>query len=152
MMRSYSSERPRRKRSPSWMNMLTGIVQTRRRFGEELTADVHEHLVRLHDAYALDLGVGAQLLGHAAVAAAYDQHFADAGVYRHGHVHHHLVVDELVLFGEHHFPVQADEPPEVHGVEDVHLLDVAHAAEQLPRDAYVQLDVGGAEIGKPDLH
>ena len=74
------------------------IGESRRRLRKESARDVDEHFVLLHDVDALDLGIAAQFLGDAAVAAADDQHVADMRVYRHGDVRHHLVIDELVLF------------------------------------------------------
>ena len=128
------------------------VFQPLRRFGKELSAHVHEHGVCFHDVYALDFRVCAQLLGHAAVAAAYDEHAAHARVHRHGHVHDHFVVYELVLFGEYDVAVQAYEPPEIDGIEHVDLSVIACAAEKLTRHAYVQPDVRSAEIRKPYLH
>ena len=128
------------------------IIQSFRRFGEKLAADLDEHFVRFDDVDLLDFWVVAQFLGDAAVAAADDEHLFHVRVHRHGDVDDHFVVDELVLFGEYNLPVKADKPPQIDGVEHVHLLVVALPAEQLLRHADREFYVGGMYIGKPHFH
>jgi hypothetical protein len=53
--------------------------------------------------YLLDRGMLQHLLGHAAVAAADNQHAPGLAMGQNRHVRHHLVIDELVRFrGLHH--------------------------------------------------
>ena len=71
-----------------------------------LTRELH------HRGVDLDLGqpfhalVLQRLLGHAAIAAADDQHLARRAVGEDRHMGHHLVVDELVAGGDLHHPVE----------------------------------------------
>ena len=68
--------------------------------GQEGAAGLHHLRVHLHKVDAPHPVVAGQLPHHAAVPRADDQNVLDAGVYRHGHVGHHFVVDELIPFGE----------------------------------------------------
>ena len=107
------------------------VVKFARREGQQFAADLDDHLVYIHHVDLLDRFVARELAHGAAVAAAYHEHAPDVRVRRHGHVDDHLVVDELVLFGEHHQPVEREEAPKLLRIEDVYLLEGAFAPEEL---------------------
>ena len=128
------------------------VVQFAGGEGQVAPGNVDDRLVDLRQVDALDLGVACKLAHHAAVARADHQHVFHVRVHRHGGVHHHLVVDEFVLFGQHQVPVQHQHAPEGGGIEHVDALQVALAAVQLLVDADAQLHVFGVFFRKPKIH
>ena len=119
---------------------------------EILAADVRYFLVDVHEVDALYVVVTDQLAARSAVAAAYDEHVADVRVHRHRDVRYHFVIDELVLFRQHHIAVEDEKPPEFGRIEHVYALKIAAPAAQLFIHFYRELDVFGVFFGKPQIH
>ena len=115
-------------------------------------AGLDHHLVDLDQVDALDRLVAGQLTHDAAVAGADDQDAADLGVDRQRHVGQHLVVDELVLLGQHQEPVQNQHTAELLGLEDVDALEFALRAVKLAVDLDRQLDMRRMLFRKPQFH
>ena len=129
-----------------------GIVQLAGGLGQVFPADLHHLGVDLHHVDGFDLRVAGQLPDHAAVPGADHQHPPHMRVYRHWHMGDHFVVDELVLFGEHHVAVQRQKPAELRRFKHVDALEFALPAVQLLIHPDGQLYVGGLRFGKPELH
>ena len=67
----------------------------------------------------------------------------------HRDVGYHLVIDELVLFGEHHIAVEGEEASEFLGIENVDALEFAVSAVQLMIDLYRKLNIGSMSLREP---
>ena len=115
-------------------------------------AGLHHHRIHLHKVDALHAVVARQLPHDAAVPRADDQHVPDAGVDRHGHVGDHLIVDELVPLGEHHVPIQRQDPAKLRRLQDVDLLILAPLGVQVPRHPDAVLHVGRVKFAEPQFH
>ena len=74
-----------------------------------LPAGLHHQRVNLHQVNVLNFRVMAELAHHAAVAGPDNQHVAHGGMHGHRRVGNHLVVNELIPFGQHHIAVQGEE-------------------------------------------
>ena len=134
------------------MDGQAGIVQPAGGLGQILLAHLHHQRVDLHHVDVLNLRVAGQLADHAAVARTDDQHVPHFRMHRHGHMGDHLVVDELILFGEHHITVQRQKAAELRRFKHIDALELALAAEQLLVHLDGQLHVRGLRFGKPKIH
>jgi hypothetical protein len=67
------------------------------------------------------------------------------------YVRDHLVVNELVLFGDHYRAIKDKDPTEFIGFEDVHLLKIALSA--VDNLFYLESETGMLlmKLGKPDI-
>ena len=128
------------------------VVETGGVLGQVGPAGLDDLGVHLHQVDPLDALVAGQLLDHAAVAGADDQHVLDAGMDRHRNVGDHLVVDELVALRELDVAVQGQHPPEFGGLEDVDALVVGLLGVQMLVDPDRMLHVGGVKFAEPEFH
>ena len=120
--------------------------------GQEGAAGFHHLRVHLHKVDALHPVVAGQLPHHAAVSGTDDQDVLGLLVDGHGHMHDHLVVDELVALGQHHVAVQGQHPAELRGLKDVDALIVALLGVELSAHPDAVLHVRGVKLGKPKFH
>ena len=81
--------------------------------------------IRAHDSY--DQFYQILFTYRSAVARTDNKDILYVGITRHRDVYHHLVIDILVLFGEHYISVKGEYPPELVCVEDCYILIVALA-------------------------
>ncbi|MPN27492.1 hypothetical protein SDC9_174926 [bioreactor metagenome] len=73
-------------------------------------------------------------------------------MHRHGYMHNHLVIGELVFFGKDHAAVRGEEPPELRGVEYIDALIVTLAGKQLLLHTNRKLHILRVHVVKPKLH
>ena len=129
-----------------------GIVQAAGGFGQKFPADLHHLAVNLHHINGFHVRITGQLPNDAAVPRSDDQDPAYSRMNGHGNVGDHLVIDELVLFGEHHVAVQGQKPAKFRRLKYVDALEAALAAVKLPVHPDGQLDIGGVGFRKPKFH
>ncbi len=98
------------------MEVHTRGVQGAGGEGEIFPADLDHLFVDLHEVDAPDTVIAAEFPDGAAVPAPDDQHVLHMRMHRHGDVDDHLMVDELVLFREHHKAVQRQAAAELLGL------------------------------------
>ena len=119
---------------------------------EELTADAHEHFIRLHHIYLLDLVIVREFSCNASVTAADDQHLPDIRVDSHRYMDDHLIIRKLVLFRKDDRTVRCQEPAELLRIKYIYPLKITHAREQLLLDTYRHFHVSRMHFGKPEIH
>ena len=134
------------------MDIQPGVVKTASGFGQVFFADLHYQRVDLHHVDGLDFGIPDQLPHHAAVTGADDQNLFYVGMHSHGNVGNHLVVDELILFREHHIAVQREEAAEFRGLKHVNALEFTFAAIELTVYPNGELHIGGLGFREPEIH
>ena len=120
--------------------------------GQVGAAGLHHLGVHLHQVDALHPVVAGQLPHHAPVSGTDDQDVLGLLVHGHGHMHDHLVVDELVALGQHHVAVQGQHPAKLRGFKDVDALIVALLGVELSAHPDAVLHVRGVKLGKPEFH
>ena len=79
----------------------------------------------------LDLRVAGKLADHAAVPRADHKDVAHLRMHGHGHVGDHFMVNELILFGEHHVAVEREEAAEFRRFKHIDALEFAFAGIEL---------------------
>ena len=120
--------------------------------GQVGAAGFHHLRVHLHKVDALHPVIAGQLPHHAAVAGTDDKDILGLLVHRHGHVHDHFIIDELVPLGQHHVAVQREHPAKLRGLKDVDALIVALLGVELSAHPDAVLHVRGVKLGKPEFH
>ena len=117
--------------------------------GQVSAADLDNVRVDLDHVDVLNVFVAGQLADDTAVTGTDDQHFFDVRMHGHGHMHDHFVIDEFVLFGQHHIAVQRQETAEFGRLKDINALKLALTGVELAVNADGQLDIGCVMFGKP---
>ena len=99
------------------------VLQLGGRKRQVLLRKHHHILIDFHEVDSFNGTILGEFTHRAAVSSPDDEDVPDVRMHGHRHVGEHLVVDELVLFGDEEFAVK-DEDASVGGrVEDVDLLD-----------------------------
>ncbi len=120
-----------------------GIVQAAGGLGQVLFADLHHQGIDFHHVDVFRFRVADQLPDHSAVSGADHQHLPDAGVDSHGHMGDHLVINEFILFRQHHITVQSQKTAELRGIEHIDSLILTFSAVDLPVHADGKFHMGG---------
>jgi len=120
-----------------------GVIKAAGGLRQVLFADLHYQLVDFNKVDLLDFRVAGQFADDAAVTGSDDQHLFDTGVNCHRDMGNHLMIDEFVLFGQHHVTVQCQKTSELGGIKDVDALKLAPAAVQLAVHPNGQFNVWG---------
>ena len=87
-----------------------------------------------------------------AVTGTDDQDILGLLVHGHGHMHDHLVVDELVALGQHDVAVQRQHTAKLRCFKNVDALIVALLGVKLAVDPDAVLDIRGVKFRKPHFH
>ena len=122
------------------------IVESLGGFGKIFPGNLDEHLIRLHHINGLDFRILGEDLGHAPIAAADDQHVLHPGMHGHGHMDHHLIVDEFVGLREDDFAIQHDHPAKLLRLKDIYALILALLGEQLLVNSHRGFDILGIHL------
>ena len=128
------------------------IVQTGgvlRQKGPADLDDLRIHLYKIDTFYTIIAG---QLLYHTAVSGTDDQDVFNTGVYCHGNVRDHLIVDKFIPLGEHDVAVQSQYTAELRRIEDIDLLVAAPLRIQMSGDADAVFYVRRMKFAKPQIH
>ena len=115
-------------------------------------ASLHHKGIHLHQVDMLHPVIPGQLPHHAAVPRADDQDIPDAGVYRHGHMGHHLIINKFIPLRQHYVTVQSQHPAKLRCLEDVNALVVALLGVQVPVDPDTVLHIRGMKFAEPHFH
>ena len=134
------------------MDGQPGIVQTAGGLGQEFPADFHHQGVDLRHINVLDLRVTGQLPDYAAVPGADHQDISDMRVDSHGDVGDHLMVDEFILFRQHHVAVQRQKTAEFRGIKHIDALIFTFSAVELPVYPDRKFNIRGLRLRKPEFH
>ena len=128
------------------------ILEFRRRERQILLREQHHLPVDFDEIDRFDGPVFDELAHGAAVAAADDENVFDVGMDRHRHVGDHLVVDELVLLGDHKPAVEYEHASESGRVENIDLLNGAFLGRELFRHLHRKAHVIRMFVGIPEFH
>ena len=82
------------------------VVESAGGFRKVFFAGFYYALVDFHDVDFIYTVVFAKLARDSPVAGAYNKNAFGVRIHRHGDVRYHLVVDKLVLLGQHHVAVE----------------------------------------------
>ena len=115
-------------------------------------AGFHHHGIHLHQVDFLHPVVAGQFPYHAAVPGADHQDVLDALVHCHGHVGHHLIVDELIPLGQHHIAVQRQDPAELRCLKDIDSLKITLLGKQMTIHPQAVLHIRRMEFAEPHFH
>ena len=99
--------------------------------GKKALTYLNDLFVDLHKVNMLNLRVFHKLPDRAAVSGADDEHAFHVRMNRHRHMNNHLMVDELVLLGQHHIAVQHKESAELRRFKNINSLKFALSAVKL---------------------
>ena len=111
------------------MNPL--IVKGTGCFWKILLADLNYLLVNFHHINVFNSAVSGQLTDYSPVTRTDNKHVFYMGIYRHGNMNNHFVINELVLFRKHHIAVKSEKSAEFLRLKNVNALKIAFAAVKL---------------------
>ena len=117
--------------------------------GKELLADLYDLFINFHQVYLFNFRVFHKLPDNASVPGTDYQYLFYVGMYCHGNMHHHFMINKFVLLGQHHIAIQRQKPPELRGLKYINPLKVAFPAVKLPVYPYGQLHIFRMRLRKP---
>src|SRR5699024_409080 len=93
-----------------------------------------------------------QLSYNAAVACADYKDFLYIWMNSHRNMGYHLVIDKLVLFGEHHISVQGEKSSELRRIKNINSLKFAFSTVKLTVNSYRYFNIWSMFFRKPKIH